>query len=1034
MIDTAYVRLRPTSQGFQQEAESGIKAGLRNVGSIVGGAFAAAGVFEAGKSIIEAAATHQSAFAIVDQTLKKAHQSTDLYGVSVESLLEKEARLKGFHDESLASSFVRLVSATGSAAQAFKDLGLAEDFSRSSHIDVAVAALALSRAEQGSTQSLSRLGVVIPKVNVAQAELKRRHDEAVASGAKFNAQQKLIYADALAQAAATDKVSNRIHALSVVQDRFGGSAAKFAQTASGQFARTGQDIHQLEVAVGRDALPAINTLAEGIGHYAVQLTHSTDVQGAVKAGMHDIGVVAHDLKDVVETVGPPLLAVATGAEQLAAAVGAPAIVASIATFKGLGFATSAAKDAQSLYNRALLAGAAARVAATAETAALTAAESAQLVAATASAGGARTLATGLAELASGGAGIPIVGIAVAALAGGIAYAATRTSTFDRAAGSLRATLGLLNDELNKTKELALAVAQSKIDVALAKDSKAAADAAVQQAAATELGTRGTNQHTAAVLALKTARDQDKAAALQVQQAEQSVQTSQTANAKNAAAIAEHRRQTIEKAVATAQATRANDIPLPSIRFGSGPGPQSNVFASEAQRQAAAHAAQFAAALEKQAASLQKTSPGLATSVRLLGQYATAIGRLPSKAETKFVLDPVNARLNLAQIERDLKTTAQAALATARRSGHQIGQSLSDGVRTGIDDSQAKVSAGIAKSVQATVAAGKAAAEAKSPSAATAREIGLPLAQGIVVGINTGAPDIRRALTDTVGDAIRQGGQQVADSINQAKQNLNQIGSSLSSTVGQFIDAGPLGAQIKSLQAGLTGRQNAAQKAQLEQSVTAARKALRDEEAAVGPRSSQTPSEHRALNAFLAPQRQQLDQAQAALADFNTSQRITGLQARADKLKTSTTQGIADITDEFNKGAITSQTANRRLAALLAKDHIDYQRAGHVLGTAFADGFEANLAGLRNQMVALVGSPKLPGAGLAPTIVRPIQTLQDVTKQIASAQAQRDANALAEQKKHTKALDVIAAAAKAAAFTKSITPPGRQTAPASTRRK
>jgi hypothetical protein len=1039
VIDTAYVRLRPTAQGFQQEAEAGIKSGLRNVGSIVGGAFAAAGVFEAGKHLIEAAAEHQSAFAIVDQTLKNAHQSTDLYGVSVESLLEKEARLKGFHDEDLASSFVRLVSATGSSTQAFKDLGLAEDVARARHIDVAVAALALSRAEQGSTQSLSRLGVVIPKVNLAQAELKQRHDEAVASGAKFNAQQKLIYQDALAQAAASDKVSNRLHALSVVQDRFGGSATKFADTASGQFARTEQDIHQFEVAVGRDALPAINSLAEGVGHYAVELTNSASVQSAVKAGMHDIGVIGHDLKDVIETVGPTILTVATGAEHLAAAIGAPAIVTAVGTYKGLAIATAAAATAQGFYARAVAAGQPAVVAATGENAALAASEVAVGAAGEAQAvGGLAAFARGAGTLGLAAAGGP-VGLAVlgvAGLAATMVYLGTRESDTQIATDNLRGALGLLGQELNKTKQLEEELAQSRISVSLAKDAKAAADAAVQQAQATELATRGTAEHAAAVLQLRTARDQDRQSALSVTQAEQQQTAASAAEIAHRKTLAADRAAEVQTTLALFAAEEKRNQSLLRGQFGiAGTRPTSTPVVARRTADLDAQAAvQVAKTLSDEAQKLQDKNPGLATSVRLLGQFTAAVGRLPTKAETKFILDPTNAKRGLTGIINDLRAQVIDAQSVASKGGHTIGKALADGIPEGVKAASPATFSAVHSLVKGAIDSGKTAAEARSPSAATAREIGLPLAQGIAVGINTGAPDIQRALTDTVGDAIRQGGQQVADSINQAKQNLNSIGSSLASTVGQFIDAGPLGAQIKALQQGLTNRQNVAQRTQLEQSVAAARKALTDAEAAVGPRSSQTPSEHRALTAFLAPQRQTLDQAEAALADFKTTQRITGLQARADSLKTSTATGIANLTDEFNKGAITAHRLNVGIAAILAKDDIDYRKAGKVLGIAFADGLGSELTGLRDQVNAIVGGPKLPGAGLAPTIVRPLETLHDAVKQIASAQAQRDANALAESKKHTKALDVIAAAAKAAEFTKSITPPGRQTAPASTRRR
>jgi hypothetical protein len=989
---------------------------MSNVGKIIGGAFAAAGVFEAAKSIVEAAAVHQSAFAVVEQTLKNAHQSTDLYGQSVESLLEKEARLKGFSDEDLASSFIRLVSATGDAGKAFKDLGLAEDVARARHIDVSIAALALSRAEQGSTQSLSRLGVVVPKVNTEVAALTKRHDEAVASGAKFSKSQDLIYKGVLAQAAVVDKAANRVHALSVVQDRFGGSATKFAHTASGQFQRAEQDIHQLEVSVGRDALPAINTLAEGVGHYAQRLTESESVQSAVKAGMADVGQVAHDLKDVIETVGPTFLTVATGAERLASAIGAPAIVTGIATYKALGVATTALAGAEGLYTRALVAGATARVAATVETGALTAAEEAQLIAATASAGGARTLGAGIAAMAAETitpVGLLTVGLAV--VAGGIAYAATRTSDFDRAAGSLRATLGLLNSDLNRTKELALGLAQSRIDVALAKDSKAAADAAVQQAQANEVATRGTVKHADAVLALKTARDQDAAAALAVTRSEQTVQQARTASVKNQQSIAQARRDSVRQALQLADATKANDIPVPTIRFGSGPGPSSNLaFQSEQLQRAADHADQFARKLSTLAQEQEKAGgPGIARSIRLLGQYADALGRVPTKHEVRFILDPSNAKLSLRQIERDLGTEARAARTTALRAGHDLGVSLSEGVRSGIDDTQAKVAAGIARTVEATVAAGKSAARAHSPSELTAQEIGLPLAQGIVVGINTGAPEVQRALSDTIGPAVKQGGQQVADAINQAKQNLNSIGSSLASTISDVLNR-----PFQQAQARLAAAQNRKTLSDLRRSIV------------LPGGGSLTGSTDQALAEL-----RRLPKS-GGVSDVIGQFQTDALAVKQDQVTARTaaiTRQIADLTDEFNKGSISGGKLTSGVSAILAKNHIDIRKIARTQGIAYADQFSAELKGLRDQVVALVGSPKLPGAGLAPSIVRPIDTLRDVTQQVAQAARDQRAQQLAEakrqtaeQKKQTTLAQAAANKQKAADFIASV-PKGERAA-------
>jgi hypothetical protein len=1021
-LGSAYVRLRSDSSGYQAEVERGVKAGFANVRHIVGGAFAAAGVFEGAKAVIESAAEHQSAFAVVDQTLENARQSTELYGTSVEALLEKEARLKGFHDEDLASSFVRLVSATHDSARAFKDLGLAEDVARARHIDVTVAALALSRAEQGSTQSLSRLGVVIHHNNSAVAELKHRHDEAVASGAKFNAQQKLIYQDALLQVAAQDKVTGRLQAFDIVQQRFGGSAAKFAQTASGQFQRTEQDIHQLEVAVGAHALPIVNDLAEGIGKYAVELTHSELVQSAVAAGLHDIVVIGVDLRDVLREIGPPLLDIATVGAQVVSAIGAPALIAATGTYKVLGVATAAVATAEAFYQRALLAGMPVKAEATAANAALASSEVAVAGAGdAAAAGGLGAFARGVGALglasAGGVTGVAVAGLAV--LAGTFVYLGTRESDIERSTNELRTAFDLLGGSLNKTRALADAVAQSRIDVALAKDARAAADAAVQQAAARERETRGTSDHAAAVLALRTARDQDRAAALGVTQAEERHNHATNQQIANERAIREQRKESLQATLDLAAAEHDRNAAIERGRFGTNLSPAQEGLRSAATSALDAQAsAQFIKTLADNAERLQAKNPGLATSLRLLEQFTRDIGTLPSRKEIQFILDPSHVHQSLGTIERELLTGAQNAAVTAARGGHDIGSALGDGITAGIDGRSDAVEAAMKATVGRAHEAGRAAAEAHSPSRRTAREIGLPLAEGIVVGINTGAASVQSALKDVVGQAVEQGAQQLRDSINQAKQNLNSIGGTIAGDITQILNQ-PLQAE----QQRLTASQNRLTLDQLKRSVILPGGRTLSGNDAVAERqlralAGRPGTNHGALQGFLL----QFEQARLA---------VRGDQATA--AGNAATRSIADTADLANRGVISASEANRRITRLLARDHITFAKVGRENGIAYLDGFKAQLEGFREQLQALVGAPRLPGSGLVPSIVRPIDTLKQVTQQVAQAQKQRDQEAqaerkkqTAEQKKHTKQLEKIAAQQAAAKFIASL-PKGEQAA-------
>lgn len=355
-----FVRIRPapgTQEALTAESAGPVAAAGRDLSKIFLAAFAVGGIATTIKSFVTAATTHQAAFAVLDQTTKDAGASNELFGQSIETLLEKESRLKGFTDEDLASSFVRLVSATKNSEEAFKDLGLAEDVARARHIDLANAALAISKAEQGSATALQRLGIVVHPVTAAVDDLKTAHENAIISGAKFNDAQKEIYNQALLNAAVQDKEATRLQVLGTLQQRFGGDAAVFAQTASGQFARLQADFHQFEVSVGTGLLSGLASASEAVGAFFTRAENDQGLRQGISGGLNDI-------KDVAETVGPPLLEIAKDALAVAKAIGAPEIIAGVAAYKAFGIVQGAVASGQALYARAVAAGRGEVVAAT----------------------------------------------------------------------------------------------------------------------------------------------------------------------------------------------------------------------------------------------------------------------------------------------------------------------------------------------------------------------------------------------------------------------------------------------------------------------------------------------------------------------------------------------------------------------------------------------------------------------------------------------------------------------------------------------
>lgn len=305
-----FVKLRPDSTGFTTEAEGPISNAAKDLSKVFLAAFAVGGIAKTIESVVKSVTEHESSFASLDQTVQNAGASSDLFGQSLEALLEKEARLKGFSDEDLASSFQRLVSVTHDSAEAFALLGDAENLARFRHVDVAAAALAVEKQYEGNNQSLQRYGFTAVKVTTDVDALKEKYTQLQEAGGKLDTAQKAVYASALKAAAAHDKQASSAATLAEVEQRVGGASATFADTAAGQFARLQQDFHQFEVTVGEDLLPSLASAAEALGTFFTKASQNKEVQQDLTTFFHDVGVGLGDIKSVAETVGPPLLDVA----------------------------------------------------------------------------------------------------------------------------------------------------------------------------------------------------------------------------------------------------------------------------------------------------------------------------------------------------------------------------------------------------------------------------------------------------------------------------------------------------------------------------------------------------------------------------------------------------------------------------------------------------------------------------------------------------------------------------------------------------
>ncbi len=277
VVGEAWVRILPDSRQFTPLLEEEVVAGSAKAGAAGGRAagesfgrsfgtalksgLALVGIAEGARLVkdsIEATTAHAGAIAVLTRATENARASNSLFGDSLETVIRKEAILKGFNDETLYQSFTRLVGVTHDSAKAYKDLQLAEDVARGRHIEVAIAALALSKAEQGSVTSLQRLGIVLPK--------------------------SITHLDAAAKATA---------ALALVQRRFGGDSVAFANSSAGATARLSEDVHILSEAFGEALLPEVESVSKSLSGYLSNQENLDKIQRDVAQSGHAIGVVAH---------------------------------------------------------------------------------------------------------------------------------------------------------------------------------------------------------------------------------------------------------------------------------------------------------------------------------------------------------------------------------------------------------------------------------------------------------------------------------------------------------------------------------------------------------------------------------------------------------------------------------------------------------------------------------------------------------------------------------------------------------------------
>ena len=256
---------------------TGISKAMGAVGLSIGVAALAAGLKQAAKAAVE----EQKSAALLEQQLQNTLGANNALVASVEESIRAMSINAAVADDELRPAFAQLVRATQDADKATSMLQLALDVSAGTGRDLQSVTIALSKAYQGNTTALSRLGIKAEDGDDIFETLKTQ-----ISGA--------------AEAAAQNDPFQRLSVIfGEVNEQIGQILIPYLNNLADYFSKADftTAVSNLSVALG-EAANQVNYLFETItGQDA--LTFFIDLLGAVSVGVAQIAFAIGDAGDTI---------------------------------------------------------------------------------------------------------------------------------------------------------------------------------------------------------------------------------------------------------------------------------------------------------------------------------------------------------------------------------------------------------------------------------------------------------------------------------------------------------------------------------------------------------------------------------------------------------------------------------------------------------------------------------------------------------------------------------------------------------------
>lgn len=218
---------------------SSLSSNLRdNLGkaALVGAAGIGALVF-AGVGLIKQAAEEEKMIVRLKTAVEAQGLVYSDHVKKIEGVIEAGVKL-AFSDDQTRESLAKLIPATGSYDEAVKRLAIAQDLARGTGLDLATASKLVGKINEENVSVLSRYGIAIS--NTATQE----------------------------------------EALAIIQQKFSGQAAAYAETAAAKWETFGHRMDDIKEAIGSALLPVVTELGEALSNYL--LAHQDDIDRFAK--------------------------------------------------------------------------------------------------------------------------------------------------------------------------------------------------------------------------------------------------------------------------------------------------------------------------------------------------------------------------------------------------------------------------------------------------------------------------------------------------------------------------------------------------------------------------------------------------------------------------------------------------------------------------------------------------------------------------------------------------------------------------------